>query len=191
MDGLMPEKWQRLSRTVRLECGIFKIEEKVFRSPRTGREHSFVSAEGTDWVNVIALTPSGEVVLVRQFRQSREILTLEIPGGMVDAGEEPAAAARRELLEETGYDGTPPVPLGAVDPNPAILNIHCHSFLMTDVRPVAEPRLDGSEDIEVVVVPLADIPDMIRKGDIAHALVITAFSLLELHRGGFATLRRP
>ena len=185
----MIKKWELINSEVRLECGIFKIEEKIFRSPRTGNEHSFISARGTDWVNVIALTRENEIVLVRQFRQSSEVITLEIPGGMVDRGEEPSAAAVRELMEETGYGGEELIPLGAVLPNPAILDLSCHTYLVENVKKVGEPKLDGTEDIEVILLPLHEIPQMMKNGAITHSLVITAFSLLELHRGGFATLR--
>ena len=185
----MIKKWKLINSNLRLECGIFKIEEKIFSSPRTGNEHSFISARGTDWINVIALTGDNEVLLVRQFRHSSEVVTLEIPGGMVDEGEEPIDAAARELLEETGYRGEELIPLGAVLPNPAILDLECHTYLVEGVTKVGEPKLDGTEDIEVVLLPLHEIPQMIKEGRIRHSLVITAFCLLELHRGGFATLR--
>ena len=183
------KKWDLIDSKIRLECGIFKIEEKVFRSPRTGQTHPFISARGTDWINIIPLTSNNDIVLVRQFRQSREMITLEIPGGMVDPGEEPLEAAKRELLEETGYSGDSSIYLGAVDPNPAILDLKCHTYLVENVQLTSKPKLDGTEDIEVDLLPLADMPKLIKDGQITHSLVITAFSLLELHRGGFKTLR--
>lgn len=185
----MIERWPLLRRTVRLGSGDFKVEEKVFRSPRTGAEHTFLAARGADWVNVIALTRDERVVLVRQFRQGVERVTLELPGGLVDGGEEPLAAGLRELREETGYVGGRARLLGVVDPNPAILDLQCHTILVEGVEPGGERSLDESEDIDVEVHPLREVRELIVQGRIHHALVITAFALLEASRGGFRTLR--
>ncbi len=157
-------------------------DEKIFRllrlrssSPRTGLSHRFSVLEAADWVNVVALTPDQEVVLVRQFRHGIRDFTLEIPGGMVDAGETPAQAASRELREESGYAGDPPIPLGVVTPNPAFLNNHCHTYLLENCRRTGAPQLDQGEDLEVLTLPLSDIPGIVATRAIDHALVICAF----------------
>lgn len=155
---------------------IFKIRRDTLRSPRTGVEHPFVVLEGGDWVNVIALTAAKEVVLVRQFRFGIRATTLEIPGGMVDAGESPATAAARELLEETGYAGAKPVLLGRIHPNPAIQSNVTHTFLIRNAKKVSEGHQEGTEDIRAFTKPLASIPQLIKRGEITHALVVVAFS---------------
>ena len=107
-----------------------------------------------------------------------ERFTLEIPGGMCDGDEPPEKAAERELREETGYVCDRLEPLGWVHPNPAVQTNRCHTFLARNVRRDGEPRPDPDEDLEVVEVPLADVPALIRDGTITHALVVCAFDLL-------------
>jgi 8-oxo-dGTP pyrophosphatase MutT (NUDIX family) len=157
------------------DYGIFRVRSFRVRSPRTGRDRRFTRIETADWVNVVAMTADDDVVLVRQWRHGREAFTLEIPGGVVDPGEDPAAAAARELLEETGYSGGAPEYLGTVEPNPAILTNRCHTYRIRGAVRVAEPTPDPGEDLAVVTMPRAEIPAAISDGRIAHALVICAF----------------
>ena len=108
-------------------------------------------------------------------------MTLEIPGGLVDQeAASPLWAARREMQEETGYDSEDIIPLGAIHPNPAIQGNRCHSFLARNVEKRFEPSFDTTEETEVLLVPLVDIPDFIRQGRITHALVVVAFHWYDL-----------
>jgi len=176
--------WPREAEELVADMGIFEVRRAGSRSPRTGESCSVSLLGARDWVNVIALTTEGEVVLVRQFRHGTREFTLEIPGGQVDAGETAAAAAVRELREETGYAGDGPVPIGIVTPNPAFQDNHCHTYLIENCRRVGEPRPDGGEDLEVLTRPLADVPRIIAAGEIDHALVVCAFWWLARHRPG-------
>ncbi len=175
----MIEPWERVESQRRGDYEVFHVRRDRHRSPRSGQEHSFYVIEAADWVNVIPLTPEGQIVCVRQYRHGVEAVTLEVPGGVVDAGETAAEAARRELREETGYDAARIVRLGSVAPNPALQNNVCHSFLALDARPDGVQRLDGAEDIEVILVDPADVPGLIVMGRITHALVVAAFYLWE------------
>jgi len=131
--------------------------------------------DSTDWINVFPVTPEGNIVMVRQFRHGTASFVWEIPGGMMDPEDPtPEEAARRELLEETGYEAEGLQFLGVVHPNPAIQNNLCHTFLARNVRPRQSQKLDGSEDIEVQEFPWAEIPRMIDQGEITHSLVISA-----------------
>ena len=119
--------------------------------------------------------------MVRQFRHGLRAYTLEVPGGMIDADDpSPLVAARREMVEESGYESDRVEPLGVVHPNPAIQTNRCHSFVAYEVERRHVPRFDSTEETEVVLVPLTRIPELMRSGEITHALVIVAFQWLAL-----------
>jgi 8-oxo-dGTP pyrophosphatase MutT (NUDIX family) len=173
--------WERLGADVVYECRIFSLRRERSRFSRDGGEHEFHVLEAPEWVNIVPLTPDRQVVLVRQWRHGVRQHTLEIPGGMVDRDDpSPLVAARREMVEETGYDGERVEPLGVVHPNPAIQENHVHVFVAHDVTLTRAPQFDTTEETEVVLAPLASVPDLIREGAITHALVVAAFHLLHL-----------
>lgn len=170
-----PAPWKILSSERRESLRIFGLRIDRAVSPRTAAAHDFYILESADWVNVIPLTPGREVVLIRQYRHGTREVTLEIPGGIVEAGDTPTAAARRELGEETGYAAAEMISLGCVHPNPAFLENRCHTFLARNARPAGPQAQDEKEDIEVLLKPLAAIPALIRSGQITHSLVVAAF----------------
>ena len=156
--------------------------------PRTGETKRFSLIEAVDWVNVIALTPDDRVVLIKQYRPGRDQVCLEIPGGMVDAGESPETAAQRELLEETGYTAQTWEVIGATAPNPAIQNNRLWSYVALDATPTHAPTPEGNEVITLETRSLPDVRKALLDGRIDHALVVAAFGLLSLRLG---ELRRP
>ena len=173
--------WQRLDSETVYSCRIFSLQKNRSRSPRTGKTHDFFVLDSTEWVNIIPVTPNEEVVLIRQYRHGTDDITLEIPGGMVDQEDvSPLHAARREMQEETGYDSDDIIPLGAIHPNPAIQANRCHSFLARNVERVGEPHFDTTEETEVTLVPVGELPELVRQGRITHALVVVAFYWYDL-----------
>ena len=124
-----------------------------------------------DWCNVVAVTPDDCVVLVWQYRFGTDALSLEIPGGVIDGDETPERAAGRELTEETGYEAGELLPLLEVEPNPALQNNRCFTFLARDARPIRTTSFDPQEEIETVLVPASRIGDLLDGGQIRHALV--------------------
>lgn len=175
-----PKGWRRVGATRLERCRVFDLDRVRFEPEDGGREREFYVVDAPDWINVVPLTDDGRVVFVRQFRFGVDAFTFEIPGGMCDPGEEPRAAASRELLEETGYEAGELVDLGWVHPNPAVQTNRCHTFLARGARRVASPTPDPDESLEVVTVPLDEVASLVRDGTITHALVVAAFYRLGL-----------
>ena len=169
------QPWDIRSEETIVDMEIFQIHRVIARSPRTGEDRRIALVTTGNWINVVALTPEREVVLVRQYRHGTRDFTLEIPGGLIDPGEGPAQAAARELREETGYAGGEPELLGVVEPNPAFLDNRCYTYLIENCRLDGSQQLDDGEDIEVLTPALAQIPSMIADGTIRHALVVCGF----------------
>ncbi len=134
-------------------------------------------------MNVVPVTPAGDIVLVRQWRHGSRAATLEIPGGQVDDGESPAEAAARELWEETGWRAGEVIELGVVNPNPALFANRCFTYLAPDVEELGVPLSSGTEETEVVLVTPDELEGLVAAGEIDHALVIAALFWYERHRG--------
>jgi 8-oxo-dGTP pyrophosphatase MutT (NUDIX family) len=157
-----------------------RIVERHCRSSEDAQKrHRFYLFESRDWCNVIPVTEDGKVVFVRQFRVGINAHTLEVPGGVMDdADKNPQAAAIREMAEETGYEpieGFRCETLGWSYPNPAIQDNKVHLFIVGPVRKTREQKLDFGEMIDVVEIPIEEIPERILKGEISHALMLNAF----------------
>jgi ADP-ribose diphosphatase len=177
------KRWQRLASEIVYRCRVFALRRDRSRCPRTGNDHDFFVLEAGDWVNIVPVTADDQVVLIRQYRHGVAEFTLEIPGGMVDPEDRsPLAAARREMIEETGYDSDDVTPLGVLHPNPAIQGNRVHTFLARNAVRRGEPTFDTTEDAEVVLVPLRELPSLVREGRISHALVVAAFYWHDLQR---------
>lgn len=177
-----PRSWRVLSDDHLQHCKVFDVHRAMMESPSTGDSHPFYRIESPAWVNVVALTEADELVMVRQFRQGSRQVTLEIPGGLVDPGESPAEAAARELLEETGFRAGRLTSLGSINPNPALFANRCHMQVAEDCERVADIRNSATEETTVELLPLADLPEILRSGGIDHALVVAALYAFELWR---------
>jgi 8-oxo-dGTP pyrophosphatase MutT (NUDIX family) len=175
--------WPLLAREHGADLLICRVRYDTLTNPRTGAALKRTVLETPQWCNVVALTPEKRLVVVRQFRFGTSSITTEIPGGVVDPGEEHAEAARRELREEAGYTSENWSYLGCVEPNPAFHDNLCHHWLALDVARTHGQELDGGEDIAIDTLSLNEVRAEIARGSIRHALVITALSkVLDLRR---------
>ena len=176
------QKWGKRDSRLISDHRIFKIREDNTINPRTGTEHKMVVLECPDWVNIIALTPERDVVLVEQYRQGSETVELEIPGGMMDPGEkDPVATAVRELTEETGYTGQNARKIGECFANPAIMDNRVHTVLVENCRLTDKVKLDAGEDITTVLIKVEDLPKMVREGKIRHSIILAALQFFALN----------
>ena len=177
---VVPE-WEEVERELLQDCRVFTVSRTTARSPHTGVPHPFYRIDSADWVNIVALTPADELVMVRQYRHGEGRVTLEIPGGLVDPGETGAVAAARELLEETGYRAGSVVHLGVVNPNPALFGNRTETWAALGAEKVAEIQSDHTEETVVELLPRAELHEALRAGRISSALVIAALYWFELY----------
>lgn len=171
----MIKPWPLVRTTTVGDFRIFKVLSEVRRNPRSGEPGDFFVMDCVNWVNVVALTPSQEIVLVEQYRHGSNTVELEIPAGMIDATDPtPTEAGVRELREETGYQGGPAQIIGQVYPNPAIMKNVCYTLLVQSCVLAHKPNFDPTEELETRLLPVADLPALISRGDIRNGLVIAS-----------------
>lgn len=175
-----PATWERIESKQIADCRVFRVREDLSRRS-DGANGKFFVLENPDWVNIIAVTKNEEIVMIEQFRHGTQNVILEIPGGMVDEGESPETAAKRELLEETGYSSENWVLLGRSHPNPAIQNNKIYHYLALDCEKECDVSFDEHEDIITKLLPLVDAPHEISQGRISHSLVLAAFYFFEIY----------
>lgn len=169
---MKPRDWPEVRREPVADCGIFQVERSVAKSPADGSEHDFYRVLSRDWVHIVPVTPDQRIVMVRQYRHGSAEVGLEVPGGLVDDGEQPGESALRECLEETGYEARNVQPIGTSNPNPAIHSHRLYAFFATEATRVTDIQNTPTEQTEVELVPIAVVADLLRSGAIDHALVI-------------------
>lgn len=174
--------WRVHDATTLTVTKVFTLRQRRCESrTNPAKAGDYVFLDANDWVNVVALTPDGQIVMIEQWRAGLNEVTLELAGGIVETGEDPAAAGVRELLEETGYAGVCVGLIGTVSANPAIQNNRVHTVLVRDCTLVRPQQLDGNEEIAVRLVSQAQAASLVRQGIIHHALVVAALFHARLH----------
>ena len=173
------ETWEIIESKEVADCRVFKVREDL--SQNGDKRARFYVIENPDWVNVVAVTKDHHIVLIEQFRHGIGEITLEIPGGMIDGDESPEAAARRELLEETGFSSEEFVFLGKSRPNPAINNNWIHHFAAFNAEKTEEVEFDDHESVVTKLCPMMMIPNLMQTGEISHSLVIAALQYFSFY----------
>ncbi len=170
--------WQREEQQLILETPVVDIYAGPVQCRRSGVKKSFYLLDFPNWVNVVAVTPEQEMVFIRQYRYGSDRVELEIPGGVVEPGEDAVAAGCRELMEECGYAGEKGRLIGRVNPNPAIQQNSCSTVLVENARLAGEQQMDEMEDIEVLLMPVDKVLQDLQSGKlpIDHGLVLNALS---------------
>ncbi|GEM_PF-369468 len=175
--------WEHLRSEPGMDMTIFRTRFNWMRNPRNGKEVRVTLAESADSVNGMVLTTDRQVVLTRQFRFGISQHILEVPGGLIEAGESPQTAMARELREETGFTAATFHYLGKVAANPVFMNSYVHHFLALDAHATHALALDDAEDITVVCYPLDEVWTMVRNGIFVHphsfSALVRAFWKLE------------
>ena len=173
----MAENWERLRSEKLFETPYFSLRSDRLRLPGGLIKDPYYVIERPDAAIIFPLTGEGEVVLIRQYRPPLERMELGLPAGLVEEGEKPEAAARRELLEETGHAGGEWELLGSLASSPSLKDNWAYLFLARGVEEVAPPDPDEHELVEVVKVPVGDLPGLIRGGDIVSSSGVAAVML--------------
>src|SRR5213592_2314804 len=144
----MIKPWPKIDSRSAGDFRIFTIRADTKVSPRTGAQHEFYVIDSANWVNVIAVTPASELVMVEQFRHGTETVELEIPGGVMDPEDSsPEATGVRELREETGYEGKNARVIGKIFPNPAIMSNTTFTVMIEDCIRTQPVLFDHGEDL--------------------------------------------
>jgi ADP-ribose pyrophosphatase len=175
--------WEKLSSEKLLENPYFAVRSDKLRLPDGAVKDPYYVIERPDAAIVFPVTEEDEVVLVRQYRPPLEKMELGLPAGLVEAGEEPEAAARRELSEETGYVGGEWEELGSLASSPSLKDNWAYLFLARGVTRNSDQDLDEYERLELVEVPLAELPDLVYSGGIVSSSGVAA-AMLALDRLG-------
>ena len=165
------EKWKTLESRYIIERPWLTARVDTVQLPNGSVNPEHYVLEYPDWVNVTAITSEGQFVFVRQYRHAFDEVLLELCAGVSEPGERPVEAAKRELLEETGYGGGDWSLTMTIGQNPSICNNLTYCFLAQGVEKIDTQHLDASEDIEVVLLSRDQVYDMLRCDEMKQALM--------------------
>ncbi|MEM1222736.1 MAG: NUDIX hydrolase [Verrucomicrobiota bacterium] len=176
-------RWDLLEDSLSFPCRVWELRTRRYRQPLSGKQGDFYYLNSRDWAVVIARTVKGELVLVRQFRWGIDDFSWELPGGIVDEGEDPVAAGLRELREETGFIAKSGRVIGHCRPNPAILNNYCHLIFADQVELAPEgTQWDEHEEMEVAAIPEPEVMQWARDCKIGHALALVGLMYYQFEK---------
>lgn len=180
------EPWSVVTENKEYKTPIFNLLKRSMelQAPDETDRGDFYVLDAPEWINIIGITKEKEIILVEQYRYGIEEPTLEIPGGMVDEGEEPLEGAKREMLEETGYRSDKWSSLGRVSSNPAIMTNFTHMYLAEECVFEGADNPDTHERINVHTMPVKDFLELVKNGTVHHAIVVAAVARYLLKENG-------
>lgn len=165
-------RWQQIEKKEIQKTVVMTMNEITSVSP-DGEKGRYIVNDAPDWAIVIA-EKDGNFLMVRQWRHGEKGISTEFPGGVIDEGETPEMAARRELKEETGFEAGTLTYLGKMNPNPALFRNHSHFFAATDLIPTGKQNLDDDEFVEYMQIPKDEVIRKMGSEEYPHALMAAA-----------------
>ncbi|WP_294430419.1 NUDIX hydrolase [uncultured Treponema sp.] len=179
-NGNKKLEWKRESEKKLLETVVFTVNETTSISPKGDVGH-YVIMDAPDWVIVVPEI-DGKFLMVKQWRHGNNTLSIEFPGGVINRGEKPEDAARREMEEETGYKTGKLTYLGCANPNPALMKNRVHFFAAEDLESVGKQNLDEDEFVEYMLIPCEEVYSKIGSEEYPHALMMSALLKYKLFK---------
>lgn len=171
MNKLENRKWKVLKSENILRLGPWlSVRQETVELPSGKQIPTWFVLEFPDWVNVIALTKEGKMVMIDQYRHALGETHYEIVAGVIDSGETPLEAAKRELLEETGFGGGEWSEFMVLSPNPTNHNNHSYTFLATGVEQITPQHQEPTEDIRIHIMEPSEVHELLESGEIVQAL---------------------
>jgi ADP-ribose pyrophosphatase len=174
--------WKKLSSTYIHKGPWATLRSDRCEMPNGHIVEDYYVLEYSNWVNAVAITEDNKVLMVNQYRHAAEIVSLEIPGGVIDNGETPEQALRRELLEETGYQFDDFELLCIIYANPSTADNHTYCYLARGGKKIQEQHLDDQEEIVVETFTVPEVKKLLADNKIAQALHCTGlfYALMKL-----------
>ncbi|HKJ86119.1 MAG TPA: NUDIX hydrolase [Spirochaetia bacterium] len=178
--------WREIDRRPLLDAPIFQVYSSRRRAA-DGKESEYILIDSPDWCNVIAPVSRDDgvacFVMAQQYRHGSRTVSVEFPGGLVDEGEKPEAAALRELEEETGFTAERLRLIGRVNPNPAFMSNTAFTYFAEGARFAGEQSLDENERLDAVLVPIEEITEFVRPDFHVHAIMMSALYWYRVFQG--------
>jgi 8-oxo-dGTP pyrophosphatase MutT (NUDIX family) len=171
MSKLKDLSWKIISSEYLFKRPWLTARKDVVQLPDGRVNNEFYVLEYPDWVNVIAITKEDKMVMIRQYRHGLRRTSYELVAGVIEDGEHPMDAAKRELLEESGYAGGQWQEFMQLCANPSTTNNISHTYLAVGVEKVANQKLDETEDVEVHIMEKETVRQMIYNNEFVQSLM--------------------
>lgn len=168
------EKWTLLDSKYIIQRPWATLRVDKLQLPNGNIKEEYYVLEYPTWVNMVGITEDDKILFVKQYRHGAGEILIELPAGVVEFGENPADAARRELLEETGFAFESIEEICQLHANPATSGNITYTYLLTGGKKIKEQELDHSEDIEVVEMTIPDAKELLLSNGISQALHTSA-----------------